>query len=59
MGDLRSGVSGNERDLAESFGMWVEGVLKPRLGVRLPSMTDLVEEPPMLAETLDEWAEEK
>ena len=49
----------DERDLAESFGMWVEGVLKPRLDVRLPSMTDLMEEPPMLAETLDEWAEEK
>ena len=49
----------DERDLAESFGMWVEGVLKPRLDVQLPSMTDLMEEPPMLAETLDEWAEEK
>ena len=49
----------DERDLAESFGMWVEGVLKPRLGVQPPSMTELMEEPPMLAETLDEWAEEK
>ena len=49
----------DELDLAESFGMWVEGVLGPRLGVRLSSMTELMEEPPMLAETLDEWAEEK
>ena len=48
-----------ELDLAESFGMWVEGVLEPRLGIRLPSLTDMMEEPPMLAETLDEWAEEK
>ena len=48
-----------ELDLAESFGMWVEGVLEPRLGVRLPSLTEMMEEPPMLAETLDEWAEEK
>ena len=48
-----------ELDLAESFGMWVEGVLGLRLGVRLPSMTELMEEPPMLAETLDEWAEGK
>ena len=48
-----------ELDLAESFGMWVEGVLEPRLGVRLPSLMDMMEEPPMLAETLDEWAEEK
>ena len=47
-----------ERELAESFGMWVEGVLEPRLGVRLPSFAELMEEPPMLAETLDEWAEE-
>ena len=49
----------DELDLAESFGIWVEGVLEPMLGVRLPSMADLMEEPPMLAETLDEWAEEK
>ena len=49
----------DKRDLAESFGMWIEGVLEPRLDVRLPSMTELMEEPPMLAETLDEWAEEK
>ena len=48
-----------ELDLAESFGMWVEGVLEPRLGVRLPSLMEMMEEPPMLAETLDEWAEEK
>ena len=48
-----------ELDLAESFGMWVEGVLEPRLGVRLPSLARMMEEPPMLAETLDEWAEEK
>ena len=47
-----------ERELAESFGMWVEGVLEPRLGVQLPSFAELMEEPPMLAETLDEWAEE-
>ena len=39
--------------------MWIEDVLGPRLDVRLPSMTELMEEPPMLAETLDEWAEEK
>ena len=49
----------DELDLAESFGMWVEGVLEPRLGVRLPSLMETMEEPPMLAETLDEWAEEK
>ena len=48
-----------ELDLAESFVMWIEGVLEPRLAVRLPSLTELMEEPPMLAETLDEWAEEK
>ena len=48
-----------ELDLAESFGMWVEGVLERRLGVRLPSLTRMMEEPPMLEETLDEWAEEK
>ena len=49
----------SELRLAESFGMWVEGVLEPRLGVRLPSLMGMMEEPPMLAETLDEWAEEK
>ena len=49
----------DERDLEESFGMWVEGVLGPRLGVQPPSMTELMEEPSMLAETLDEWAEAK
>ena len=48
-----------ELDLAESFGMWVEGVLERRLGVRLPSLTRMMEESPMLEETLDEWAEEK
>ena len=48
-----------ELDLAESFAMWIEGVLEPRLDVRLPSLMELMEEPPMLAETLDEWAEEK
>ena len=48
-----------ELGLAESFGMWVEGVLEPKLGVRLPSLMGMMEEPPMLAETLDEWAEEK
>ena len=48
-----------ELDLAGSFAMWIEGVLEPRLGVRLPSLMELMEEPPMLAETLDEWAEEK
>ena len=48
-----------ELDLAESFGIWIEGVLQPMLGVRLPSIAELMEEPPMLAETLDEWAEEK
>ena len=51
--------SEGELGLAESFGMWVEGVLEPRLGVRLPSLMGMMEEPPMLAETLDEWAEEK
>ncbi len=48
-----------ELGLAESFGMWVEGVLERRLGVRLPSLTRMMEESPMLEETLDEWAEEK
>ena len=48
-----------ELGLAESFGMWIEGVLEPMLGVRLPSLMNMMEEPPMLAETLDEWAEEK
>ena len=48
-----------ELDLAESFGMWVEAVLEPCVGVRLPSLMEMMEEPPMLAETLDEWAEEK
>ena len=48
-----------ELGLAESFAMWVEGVLEPMLGVRLPSLMNMMEEPPMLAETLDEWAEEK
>ena len=48
-----------ELELAESFAMWIEGVLEPHLDVRLPSLTRMMEEPPMLAETLDEWAEEK
>ena len=48
-----------ELGLAESFGMWIEGVLEPMLGVQLPSLMNMMEEPPMLAETLDEWAEEK
>ena len=48
-----------ELGLAESFAMWIEGVLEPMLGVRLPSLMNMMEEPPMLAETLDEWAEEK
>ena len=52
------GVEG-ELELAESFGLWVEGVLQPRLGVQLPSLTDMMEEPSMLGETLDAWAEEK
>ena len=46
-------------ELAESFGLWVEGVLQARLGVQLPSLTDMMEEPSMLGETLDAWAEEK
>ena len=45
--------------VAESFGTWVEAVLAPCVGVRLPSLAEMMEEPPMLAETLDEWAEEK
>ena len=48
-----------ELDLAESFGMWVEAVLEPCVGFPLPSLMEMMEEPPMLAETLDEWAEEK
>ena len=48
-----------ELELAESFGLWVEGVLQARLGVQLPSLTDMMEEPSMLGETLDAWAEEK
>ena len=46
-------------ELAESFGLWVEDVLQPRLGVQLPSLTDMMEESSMLGETLDAWAEEK
>ena len=48
-----------ELNLAESFAMRTEGVLEPRLGVGLPSLIELMEELPMLAETLDERAEEK
>ena len=48
-----------ELSLAESFEMWIEGVLGPMLGVQLPSLMNMMEEPPMLAETLEEWAEEK
>ena len=48
-----------ELDLAKSFGMWIEAVLAPVMGVELPSLMNMMEEPPMLAETLDEWAEEK
>ena len=60
MGAL-AGLLGTEGEfeLAESFGLWVEGVLQARLGVQLPSLTDMMEEPSMLGETLDAWAEEK
>ena len=52
-------ASEGEVELAESFGLWIEGVLQPWLGVQLPSLTDMMEEPSMLGETLDAWAEEK
>ena len=41
MGAL-AGLLGVERELelAESFGLWIEGVLQPRLGVQLPSLNE-------------------
>ena len=36
-----------------------ERMLEPMLGVQLPSLINMMEEPPVPAETLDERAEEK
>ena len=41
--------------LTEAFETWCEGVLRPRFGDRMPSFAQLMERPPMLAETLKEW----
>ena len=45
--------------LSHGFGVWCYGVLPQRFGDRLPSLTDFMEEPTMLAETFQEWEEQK
>ena len=48
-------------DPALSHGLekWCYGVLPQRFGDRLRSLTDMMEKPTMLAETLQEWEEQK
>ena len=48
-------------DAALSHGLerWCYGVLRHRFGDRLPSLTDMMEKRTMLAETLQEWDEQK
>ena len=48
-------------DPALSHGLerWCYGVLRYRFGDRLPSLTDMMEKGTMLAETLQEWDEQK
>ena len=45
--------------LWRGFAVWCEGVLPQRFGDRLRSLTDMMEKPTMLAETLQEWEEQK
>ena len=45
--------------LPRGFAVWCEGVLPRRFGDRLRSLTDIMEEPTMLAETFQEWEEQK
>ena len=48
-------------DAALSHGLerWCYGVLRHRFGDRLRTLTDMMEKPTMLAETLQEWEEQK
>ena len=48
-------------DAALSHGLerWCYGVLPQRFGDRLRTLTDMMEKPTMLAETLQEWEEQK
>ena len=43
--------------LSRSFELWCRGVLGRRLAKRLPSLANLMEEPLMLAQTLQDWEE--
>ena len=45
--------------LSHGFAVWCRGVLPQRFGDRLRSLTDMMEKPTMLAETLQEWEEQK
>ena len=45
--------------LSRGFAVWCRGVLPQRFGDRLRSLTDMMEKPTMLAETLQEWEEQK
>ena len=45
--------------LSRGFKVWCGGVLPQRFGDRLRSLTDMMEKPTMLAETLQEWEEQK
>ena len=45
--------------LSRGFEVWCRGVLPQRFGDRLRSLTDMMEKPTMLAETLQEWEEQK
>ena len=45
--------------LSRGFEGWCYGVLPRRFGDRLRTLTDIMEKPTMLAETLREWEEQK
>ena len=45
--------------LRRAFEVWCGGVLRQRFGDRLRSLTEMMETPTMLAETLQEWEEQK
>ena len=45
--------------LSHAFEAWCGGVLPQRFGERLRTLTDIMEKPTMLAETLQEWEEQK
>ena len=55
----RTFAGAGDAALSRGFAVWCRGVLPQRFGDRLRSLTDMMEKPTMLAETLQEWEEQK